>query len=159
MYMTEKMETRHNFHNTFPYPFIAIMSVFRKIQNLVRRLMRNQHICVFRNCTNVPVITAVCQIFHEHRHAVQLHTVDNHRRVAQIMHIVRKSCNLSITEARVVIAGNEHLVSVRQRRKPPYEILRFIHRTAEAQVARMHYNIGIGQVSQLSMQAVSVGHV
>lgn len=165
MVMAEQMESWLHIHNSCIQEVVAIMIVglsliFATIENAVWRLVGNENVSVFRNVPYVLVVGAVHDILHEHWHAIELHAVNHHLRVAEVMHILRQSVNLVRSiHTHIMVACDKHLMLVRQVAEPLHEVNSLFLRATKRKVTGMDDYIGSREIGQLAMQTVGVGDV
>ena len=118
--------------------------------------MRKQHIRISRDAAKQLREVAVKVVLQKHRHTVKLDAVNGDAVIAEIMYIVWQAFNVGTIQAIIVIACNEDLVFVRQAAKPFDEVLYFLFSAFFSDVACMHDYIGLRQIFQSMMLAVSI---
>lgn len=72
------------------------------------------------------------------------------------MHIVVKTVDVGPVEAVIVVATDENLVPIRQVAEPVEKIKSFPFAPDHTEIARMDYYIGLGQIPQPPMTAMSI---
>ena len=118
--------------------------------------MRKQHIRISRDAAKQLKEVAVKVVLQKHRHTVKLDAVNGDAVIAEIMHIIWQAFNVGTIQTIVMVACNEDLVLVRQLAKPFDEVLDFLFGAVFSDVTRMHDDIGIRQIFQDLMLAVSI---
>lgn len=72
------------------------------------------------------------------------------------MHIVVKAMDIGSIKAVVMVAADENLVAKRQIAEPIEKVNRFLLATDHAEITGMYHQIGLGQIPQPVMAAVSI---
>lgn len=118
--------------------------------------MSNQDVGVCRDAGEVAALPIGDAIAHEHGDAVEFQPVDLNAGVAEVMYIAVKPVDISSVEAIIVVAANEDLVAIWQVAEPIDKINGLLFAADHAEVARMHYNIGLWQILKPMVATVSV---
>lgn len=75
--------------------------------------MGDKHINVIGNISIVLCLMPGDAVVHKHRYAIDLHVVNCHVGIAEVMHIFIQTANIGTKEAIVVVAADEDFVPVR----------------------------------------------
>ena len=87
--------------------------------------MSYQNVSITGDFSIVSALTFGYAIFQKHWNTIKLHAVNLNSGVGKLMHIVRKSVDICIIEAGVMVAADKDFVSVWQVTKPVEEIKGF----------------------------------
>lgn len=118
--------------------------------------MSNQNISVYGDFVIIEVLAVNHAITHKHRNTVEFQALNLDTGVAQVMHIVIKAADVGAIQTIIVVATDENLVAIRQVTEPVQEIDRFPFASDHAEVAGVYHNIGLREINQPMMAAMSV---
>lgn len=104
----------------------------------------------------VATLSAGDAIAHKHRDAVEFDTIYFYAGVAEIMHVGIESVDVGTIETIVVIAADEYLVAIQNVAEPVHKVYRLGFAPGHREVARMHHDIGLGQITKPSVAAMCI---
>jgi hypothetical protein len=134
----------------------AIVDIIVEIKDSVSRTMGYQDVCICGDSGIVAALAIGYAIAHEHRDAVEFQPLNFNSGITKVMHIVVKPVDVGSIKAVVMIAANKDFVAIRQVAEPVEKVNRFLLASGHTEISRMYHQIGIGQIPQPTMTAMSI---
>ena len=142
--MAEEVQLELDLRHSLKQFLGTVMDIVVKVKNAIWRGMGYQDIDIRRDVGIIARLSVSDAIAHEHWDAIELHSIDGHAGVAEIMDVLIESVNLVSVKTFIMVAADKYLMHVRQVAKPVQEVQSLLLGADHAEVAGMHHHIGLG---------------